>query len=317
MMPPHGPLPALRKHPGRNSIFHLGHRLPRPHVAAVFGAIFRSGISSHSSTDWHLASALAITWAASTFFFGALSDRIGRRRVLIPAVFIFSILSWMTGLAHSFHQLLLIRALMGIAEGPTWSIMTALIEVIASQPPRTKHRVGRQCGRACGSSGCSRTNHSSSRALGLAAGFLCRRHAGIADGLSDLEIRARASTRRRPGSCETVIDGLLFDPAPSKYLAMLSGSDRVYVLVVRVKRLRSALHNRGSASGSDHRGVLAGRERSREFFPWLSASISLRPHRTEASATDDGAHVRGRASRLPCARPLCLPSLVGRHRFCS
>lgn len=75
-----------------------------------------------------LASVLAITWAASTFFFGALSDRVGRRPVLIPAVFAFSALSWMSGLAHSFHQLLFIRALMGIAEGPTWSIMTALIE---------------------------------------------------------------------------------------------------------------------------------------------------------------------------------------------
>jgi predicted MFS family arabinose efflux permease len=75
-----------------------------------------------------LASVLAITWAASTFIFGALSDRIGRRPVLIPAVFAFSALSWMSGLAHSFHQLLFIRALMGIAEGPTWSIMTALIE---------------------------------------------------------------------------------------------------------------------------------------------------------------------------------------------
>lgn len=75
-----------------------------------------------------LASVLAITWAASTFFLGALSDRVGRRPVLIPAVFAFSGLSWMSGLAHSFHQLLFIRALMGIAEGPTWSIMTALIE---------------------------------------------------------------------------------------------------------------------------------------------------------------------------------------------
>jgi predicted MFS family arabinose efflux permease len=79
-----------------------------------------------------LASVLAITWAASTFFFGALSDRMGRRPVLIPAVFAFSALSWMSGMVHSFHQLLLIRALMGIAEGPTWSIMTALIEESSS-----------------------------------------------------------------------------------------------------------------------------------------------------------------------------------------
>jgi predicted MFS family arabinose efflux permease len=75
-----------------------------------------------------LASVLAIAWAASTFFFGALSDRVGRRPILIPAIFVFSVLSWMSGVAHTFHQLLLFRALMGIAEGPTWSIMTALIE---------------------------------------------------------------------------------------------------------------------------------------------------------------------------------------------
>ncbi|MGA7220380.1 MAG: MFS transporter [Candidatus Sulfotelmatobacter sp.] len=79
-----------------------------------------------------LASVLAITWAASTFLFGALSDRVGRRPVLIPAVFAFSALSWISGFARSYHQLLLIRALMGIAEGPTWSIMTALIEESSS-----------------------------------------------------------------------------------------------------------------------------------------------------------------------------------------
>ena len=88
-----------------------------------------------------LASVLAITWAISTLVFGALSDRLGRRKILIPAVFAFSILSWVSGLAQSFQQLLLIRALMGIAEGPTWSIMTALIE---ESSPRTRR--GRNVG---------------------------------------------------------------------------------------------------------------------------------------------------------------------------
>ena len=75
-----------------------------------------------------LASVLAVTWAASTFLFGALSDRVGRKAVLVPAVFIFSLLSCLSAIAHSFHQLLFLRALMGFAEGPTWSIITALIE---------------------------------------------------------------------------------------------------------------------------------------------------------------------------------------------
>jgi MFS family permease len=85
-----------------------------------------------------LASVLAICWAGSTFVFGALSDRVGRRRVLIPAVFLFSALSWVTGMAHSFEQLLVIRALMGIAEGPCWSVITALIE--ESSPPERRGR---------------------------------------------------------------------------------------------------------------------------------------------------------------------------------
>src|SRR5271166_6529979 len=75
-----------------------------------------------------LASVLAITWAASTFLFGAISDRVGRKAVLVPAVFAFSLLSCLSATAHSFHQLLFLRALIGFAEGPTWSTITALIE---------------------------------------------------------------------------------------------------------------------------------------------------------------------------------------------
>jgi len=95
---------------------------------------------SHSQVGM-LASVLAITWAVSTLLFGALSDRIGRRPILIPAVFAFSILSWLSGIAHTFHQLLLIRALMGIAEGPCWSIMTAVIEE-SSAPTRRGRNIG-------------------------------------------------------------------------------------------------------------------------------------------------------------------------------
>jgi MFS family permease len=88
-----------------------------------------------------LASVLAITWAVSTFLFGALSDRWGRKPILVPAVLLFSVLSWLSGWAHSFNQLLLIRALMGIAEGPCWSIMTALIEE-SSHPKRRGRNIG-------------------------------------------------------------------------------------------------------------------------------------------------------------------------------
>jgi predicted MFS family arabinose efflux permease len=88
-----------------------------------------------------LASALAIAWAGSGLIFGAISDRIGRRPVLIPAIFAFSALSWVSGIVRTFGQLFAVRTVMGIAEGPTWSTMTATIE--ASSEP---HRRGRNIG---------------------------------------------------------------------------------------------------------------------------------------------------------------------------
>jgi predicted MFS family arabinose efflux permease len=75
-----------------------------------------------------LTSVTGICWALSSLFFGALSDRVGRRKVLIPAVFIFAVCSWLSGTAHSFHQLLLYRALLGFAEGPCWSVIMALTQ---------------------------------------------------------------------------------------------------------------------------------------------------------------------------------------------
>jgi len=63
-----------------------------------------------------LASALALAWAGSGLIFGALSDRIGRRPVLIPTVFLFSVFSWLSGIARSFAELLAIRTLMGVSE---------------------------------------------------------------------------------------------------------------------------------------------------------------------------------------------------------
>ena len=88
-----------------------------------------------------LASALAITWAFSTFLFGALSDRVGRKVILVPAVIVFSLLSWFSGLARNFHELLLMRALMGVAEGPCWSVMHAILEQ-SSHPSRRGRNVG-------------------------------------------------------------------------------------------------------------------------------------------------------------------------------
>ena len=83
----------------------------------------------------NLVGALGVAWGVSAIFMGNLSDRIGRKWVLAPAVALFSILSLFTGMAASLVSLVLIRALMGVAEGavaPT-GVATA---VEASHPSR-------------------------------------------------------------------------------------------------------------------------------------------------------------------------------------
>jgi predicted MFS family arabinose efflux permease len=88
-----------------------------------------------------LVSALALAWAFSSLVFGAISDRIGRRPILVPAVLFFSIMSWLSGVVRGFGQLYFVRALMGLAEGPTWATITATVEE-SSAPERRGRNVG-------------------------------------------------------------------------------------------------------------------------------------------------------------------------------
>lgn len=83
----------------------------------------------------NLVGILAVFWGLSAFAMGFLSDRIGRRKVLIPAVVIFSLMSAFSGMAGGLVGLLIIRAVMGLAEGPVASTGVA-VAVEASHPKR-------------------------------------------------------------------------------------------------------------------------------------------------------------------------------------
>jgi predicted MFS family arabinose efflux permease len=83
----------------------------------------------------NLVGILAIFWGFSAFAMGFLSDRVGRRKVLIPAVILFSLMSALSGFAGGLVSLLLIRAVMGLAEGPVASTGVA-VAVEASHPRR-------------------------------------------------------------------------------------------------------------------------------------------------------------------------------------
>ena len=83
----------------------------------------------------YLVGVLGVCWGVSAIFIGSLSDRLGRRRVLVPAVVLFSLLSVLSGVATGFLSLLLIRGIMGVAEGAVAPTGVA-VAVEASHPRR-------------------------------------------------------------------------------------------------------------------------------------------------------------------------------------
>lgn len=83
----------------------------------------------------NLSSVLAIAWGVASIYAGSLSDRLGRRKVLIPTVLIFSAMSGFSGLATGIGSLLVFRVIMGAAEGAFMpASIAATIE--ASRPSR-------------------------------------------------------------------------------------------------------------------------------------------------------------------------------------
>ncbi|MNO68766.1 putative sulfoacetate transporter SauU [compost metagenome] len=91
----------------------------------------------------NISAVLAIAWGISSIYMGRLSDRIGRRKVLIPAVLLFSLLAGLSGLANGIAALLLIRAVMGVCEGAfTPTAIAATAE--SSHPARRGLNIGIQ-----------------------------------------------------------------------------------------------------------------------------------------------------------------------------
>jgi MFS family permease len=56
----------------------------------------------------HITGVLAVAWGISATFMGDLSDRVGHRRVILPAIIMFSLLAALSGLATGVGSLILI-----------------------------------------------------------------------------------------------------------------------------------------------------------------------------------------------------------------
>lgn len=79
--------------------------------------------------------ALALCWGAFSTLMGNLSDRVGRRQILIPALLAFSCMAGFTGVVAGATMLIAIRGVMGATEGAFLSTSVALTGE-ASHPRR-------------------------------------------------------------------------------------------------------------------------------------------------------------------------------------
>lgn len=91
----------------------------------------------------NITGALAITWGLAAFVAGRLSDRFGRRRTLVLSMIGFSLLVGFSGLAAGAASLIMIRALMGLAEG-AYAPPSLVATMEAAKPSRKGMVVGWQ-----------------------------------------------------------------------------------------------------------------------------------------------------------------------------
>jgi len=84
-----------------------------------------------------LAAALALTWAVSGYVVGHFADRYGRRKlIIVVSTTVFSLSSFISGLAWSFASLLFARLLMGLAEGGVMPVSQSLTSDLVPETRR-------------------------------------------------------------------------------------------------------------------------------------------------------------------------------------
>ena len=111
-------------------------------ISTMFPTIARDLHLNYSDIGT-ITGALAIAWGLSALVTGNLSDHIGRRRVIVGALLAFSLLIGANGLATGLVGLVVVRVLMGLADGAyTPTSIAATLE--ASAPGRRGLNIGIQ-----------------------------------------------------------------------------------------------------------------------------------------------------------------------------
>jgi MFS family permease len=94
------------------------------------GLIFPLIVPEFHLAGWQvglLISGTSVTWAISSWVGGFLSDRHGRRRILLPAVAFVGVMTAAMGGAWNFLSMFVVRDLLGIGDGVGWSVGQATI----------------------------------------------------------------------------------------------------------------------------------------------------------------------------------------------
>lgn len=87
--------------------------------------------------------ALAIAWGIAALYMGNKADTMGRRKVLVGSMIVFSLLIGFSGLAVGLLSLVLIRVVMGLADG-AYTPASIAATMDASPPDRQGRNVGLQ-----------------------------------------------------------------------------------------------------------------------------------------------------------------------------
>lgn len=113
--------------------------LDRQMLATMKASMVGDIPSIANKADWGLVlGGFKWTYAVLSPFGGYIADRVSRRHVICASLFVWSLVTWWTGRATSFHELMATRALMGISEA--FYIPAALALIADFHPGPTRSR---------------------------------------------------------------------------------------------------------------------------------------------------------------------------------
>src|SRR5260221_12089879 len=118
--------------------------LDRWSIATLFPSISKD-LNLNYQDLGNLTGVLAIAWGITAIIMGRVADRLGRRKVLLPAIIGFSLMAGFSGLATGFVTLSTMWLLVGVFQGACSPLRLASSSE-ASRPERRGLNIGVQLG---------------------------------------------------------------------------------------------------------------------------------------------------------------------------